>query len=206
MKCNVMERNLANIFEIVVDSVPEREALVAGSRRLTLAALDERANRLADVLARAGIGPGDHVAAYLYNGTEFVETMLAAFKLQAAVVNVNYRYVAAELDYVLRDSDSKAIVYDTRFARTLAEVDAALAELGARLAVGDGDAVPGSEGYEEALATGCPNRPAIQRTGEARYLLYTGVPRAARRGCCGATPTFWPWDSEISTAPRLKKK
>ena len=174
MKCGDMERNLANIFEIVVDAVPEREALVAGSRRLTLAALDERANRLADVLTRAGIGPGDHVAAYLYNGTEFVETMLAAFKLQAAVVNVNYRYVAAELEYVLRDSDARAIVYDTRFVRTLADVHADLAELGARLAVGGGETVTGSEDYEEALAAGSPNRPAIERTGDDRYLLYTG--------------------------------
>ncbi|HEY0396967.1 MAG TPA: AMP-binding protein, partial [Acidimicrobiia bacterium] len=119
-----MERNLADIFEVVVDAVPEREALVCGDRRLTYAALDERANRLAHHLAGAGVGAGDHVAAYLYNGTEFVETMLAAFKLRAAVVNVNYRYVAAELAYLLADSDAKAVVYDTRFAPTLAEVEA----------------------------------------------------------------------------------
>src|SRR2546423_725730 len=135
-----MERNLADIFEVVVDSVPEREALVVGfgDRRLTYAALDQRANRLAHHLAAAGIGPGDHVAAYLYNGNEFVETMLAAFKLRAAVVNVNYRYVADELEYVLRDSDARAVVYDARFTTTLAEVieDGGLPLLGTRLAVG----------------------------------------------------------------------
>jgi len=169
-----MERNLADIFEIVVDAVPDREALVAGDRRLTFAALDERANRLAHHLADAGIGAGDHVAAYLYNGTEFVETMLAAFKLRAAVVNVNYRYVATELEYVLRDSDAKAIVYDTRFAATLAEVDASLPKLGARLAVGDGERVAGSTAYEEALAAASPVRPQIARTGDDLYLLYTG--------------------------------
>jgi acyl-CoA synthetase (AMP-forming)/AMP-acid ligase II len=177
-----LHRNLADIFEIVVDAVPEQEALVAGDRRLTFAALDERANRLAAVLAGAGIGPGDHVAAYLYNGTEFVETMLAAFKLRAAVVNVNYRYVAAELDYLLRDSDARAIVYDTRFTPTLAEVTdgpgcEGLPLLGAHLAVGDGDdggPVPRSQAYEEALAAASPARPALERTGDDRYLLYTG--------------------------------
>jgi 3-oxocholest-4-en-26-oate---CoA ligase len=169
-----MERNLADIFEVVVDAVPDREALVCGDRRLTYAALDERANRLADHLAGAGIGPGDHVAAYLYNGTEFVETMLAAFKLRAAVVNVNYRYVAAELDYLLSDSDARAIVYDTRFTPVLAEVEARLPELGARLAVGAGDVVAGSIPYEEALAAARPVRPEIHRTGDDRYLLYTG--------------------------------
>src|SRR3712207_6207680 len=109
-----MERNLADIFEVVVDAVPDREALVVGDRRLTYAELDERANRLADHLAGAGVGVGHHVAAYLYNGCEFVETMLAAFKLRAAVVNVNYRYVAGELAYLLADCDARAIVYDTR--------------------------------------------------------------------------------------------
>src|SRR5207248_2607448 len=169
-----MQRNLADIFEVVVDTVPDREALVCGDRRLTYAALDERADRLAHHLADAGVGPGDHVAAYLYNGTEFVETMLAAFKLRAAVVNVNYRYVAAEVDYLLRDSDTRAVVYDTRFTATLAEVAGGLPRLGARLAVGAGDAVPGSVPYEEALAAAPPVRPAISRTGDDVYLLYTG--------------------------------
>jgi acyl-CoA synthetase (AMP-forming)/AMP-acid ligase II len=169
-----MERNLADIFEVVVDAVPDREALVAGDRRLTYAALDERANRLAHHLAAAGLGPGDHVAAYLYNGSEFVETMLAAFKLRAAVVNVNYRYVAKELEYVLRDSDAKAIVYDTRFTATLAEVEGGLPLLGARLAVGSGEMVAGSTPYEAALAAASPVRPQIRRTGDDLYLLYTG--------------------------------
>ena len=169
-----MQRNLADIFEVVVDTVPDREALVCGDRRLTYAALDGRADRLAQHLADAGVGPGDHVAAYLYNGTEFVETMLAAFKLRAAVVNVNYRYVAAEVDYLLRDSDTRAVVYDTRFTATLAEVAGGLPRLGARLAVGAGDAVPGSVPYEEALAAAPPVRPAISRTGDDVYLLYTG--------------------------------
>ena len=134
-----LQRNLADIFELVADTVPDREALVVRGmggvppttaaeaakeldRRLTYAELDERANRLAHHLAAAGIGPGDHVAAYLYNSNEFIETMLAAFKLRAAVVNVNYRYVATELEYLLRDSDAKAIIYDPRFAATLADV------------------------------------------------------------------------------------
>ena len=183
-----MERNLADIFEVVVDAVPDREALVVGfgDRRLTYAALDERANRLAHHLAAGGIGPGDHVAAYLYNGCEFIETMLAAFKLRAAVVNVNYRYVAAELEYVLRDSDAKAIVYDTRFTATLAEVETGLPLLGLRLAVGGGEGgephlpprtqtIPGSAAYEEALASTSPVRPAeVSRTGDDLYLLYTG--------------------------------
>ncbi|HEU5447406.1 MAG TPA: AMP-binding protein, partial [Acidimicrobiia bacterium] len=161
-----LQRNLADIFELVADTVPDREALVVGDRRLTYAELDERANRLAHHLAAAGIVPGDHVAAYLYNSSEFIETMLAAFKLRAAVVNVNYRYVATELEYLLRDSDAKAIIYDPRFAATLADVEKELPKLGIQLAAG----AP----YEEALAAASPVRPEISRTGDDLYLLYTG--------------------------------
>jgi acyl-CoA synthetase (AMP-forming)/AMP-acid ligase II len=168
-----VEFNLADIFELVADTVPDREAVVCGGRRLTFAGLEERANRLAHHLAAAGVGPGDHVACYLYNGTEYLETMLAAYKLRAAAVNINYRYVAGELRYVLADSDAKAIVFDSRFAATLAEAAGELPLLGARLAVGpppDGDAVP----YEDALAQFSPERDFGPRSGDDLYVLYTG--------------------------------
>ena len=151
--------NFADVWEMAADRVPEREALVVGTQRRTYAELEERANRLADHFARAGIGPGDHVAAYLYNGSEFLETMLAAFKLRAAVVNVNYRYVAAELAYVLADSDARAIVYDPRFTATLDEVASELGKLTERLAIGDD--------YEAALAAASPVRLISGWTGDA---------------------------------------
>src|ERR1700716_2304834 len=106
-----MQYKLADLWERVVDTVPERESLVCGDRRLTYALADERANRLAHHLAEEGVGPGDHVALYLYNGTEYVEGMLAAFKLRAVPVNVNYRYVEEELRYLLADADARAVVF-----------------------------------------------------------------------------------------------
>jgi len=105
-----MEFNLADLFEIVVDTVPDREAIVAGDRRLTYRDLDARVNRLAHHLAANGVGAGDHVALYLYNGSEYLEGMLAAFKLRAVPINVNYRYVEEELRYLLDDSDAVAVV------------------------------------------------------------------------------------------------
>ncbi len=92
-----MELNLADLFESLVDVIPERLAAVCGDRRLTYRALDERANRLANALAARGVGAGDHVGLYLYNCAEFLEAILAAFKLRAVPINVNYRYVEDEL-------------------------------------------------------------------------------------------------------------
>jgi acyl-CoA synthetase (AMP-forming)/AMP-acid ligase II len=97
--------NMADIWEMAADAVPGREALVVGRQRRTYAQLEDRANRLANHLAGRGIGPGDHVALYLENCPEYLEAMLAAWKLRAVTINVNHRYVADELRYLLDDSD-----------------------------------------------------------------------------------------------------
>jgi acyl-CoA synthetase (AMP-forming)/AMP-acid ligase II len=173
-----MEFNLADLWEAVVDAVPDREALVCGPRRLSFAGLDERANRLAHVLAGRGIGAGDHVALYLYNGTEYLEGMLAAFKLRAVPVNVNYRYVEEELRYLLDDSDARAVIFDRTFAPKLLAVQDQLPELAVYLTVDDGsDADLGRLGaldYEAALRDVDPGRDFEPRSADDLYILYTG--------------------------------
>src|SRR5215470_6290598 len=157
-----MQYNLADLWERVVDTVPDREAFVCGDRRLSYAEADERANRLAHYLADQGVGAGDPVALYLYNGTEYLEGMLAAFKLRAVPVNVNYRYVEEELRYLLDDADAKAIVFHREFAPKLEAVGDALPLLRSFIAVDDGcgadlDALAAVE-YEQALTKGSPER------------------------------------------------
>jgi acyl-CoA synthetase (AMP-forming)/AMP-acid ligase II len=173
-----MEFNLADLWEGVVDAVPDHEALVCGPRRLTYAEADARVNRLAHALASRGIGPGDHVGLYLYNGTEYLEGMLAAYKIRAVPINVNYRYVAEELRYLLDDSDAHAVVFHRTFAPTLASVASSLPGLRTRLVVEDGsdadltglDAVD----YDAALADASPTRDFGTRSADDLYILYTG--------------------------------
>ena len=173
-----MEYNLADLWEKIVDTTPEREAFVAKDRRLTFAQADERATRLAHALAARGVGPGDHVALYLFNGTEYLEAMLAAFKIRAVPVNVNYRYVEDELRYLLSDSNAKAVVFHREFAPKLAAIRADLPLLGTYLAVDDGsgadlgplDAVD----YEQTLAESSATRDFEPRSADDHYILYTG--------------------------------
>src|SRR5690348_11210772 len=105
-----MTFQLADLFEAVADADPDREVLVVGDRRLTYRDLDERANRLAHVLRAHGVGPGEAVGLQLANGSEYVEGMLAAFKLRAIPVNINYRYVERELRYLYEDSGIVALL------------------------------------------------------------------------------------------------
>ena len=160
-----MEYNLADLWEAVVDAVPDREALICGERRLTFAEADDRMNRLAHVLRARGIGPGDHVALYLYNGTEYLEAMVAAFKIRAVPVNVNYRYVEDELRYLLADSDAKAVVFHREFAPKLEAIRDDLPLLTTFIAVDDDSGADlaglGALDYDAALASARP-RPRLR--------------------------------------------
>jgi 3-oxocholest-4-en-26-oate---CoA ligase len=173
-----MEFNLADLWEAVVDAVPDKEALVCRTRRLSYAAADERANRLAHTLAAQGVGAGDHVALYLYNGTEYLEGMLAAFKIRAVPINVNYRYVEEELRYLLTDSDAKAVVFHRTFAPKLTAIRDQLPELGVYVSVDDdsGADLSGLDApdYESALADADPDRDFPARSADDLYILYTG--------------------------------
>jgi 3-oxocholest-4-en-26-oate---CoA ligase len=161
--------NFADMWELAVDAVGDREALVVGEQRRTYPQLEDHANRLADALAERGIGPGDHVALYLENCVEYVEAMLALFKLRAVPINVNYRYVADELRYLLDNSDSVAVLTQPSLRPT---VDAV---------TGGGEHVPSvrfviSTGadYDRILAESSPERRAIERSGNDHYIIYTG--------------------------------
>jgi acyl-CoA synthetase (AMP-forming)/AMP-acid ligase II len=171
-----MSFNLAELFERVARAVPEREALVTEQRRLTYAQLDERASRLADHLARQGIGRGDHVGLHLLNGTEYIEGMLAAFKLSAVPVNINYRYVERELAYLYDNADLAAIVFHRAFGPAVGAAAASCPRLRTFLVVDDGSGAPHPDaaGYEPALAAATPGREFGGRSGDDLYIAYTG--------------------------------
>jgi 3-oxocholest-4-en-26-oate---CoA ligase len=162
--------NLGDLFEAVVDAVPDHEAVVDGATRLTYRQLDERANRVAGGLAARGIGPGDAVAIALRNGHEHLELVLGLFKLGAVGVNVNVRYTAAEVRALLTDAGAVAVVHEPDLAPLVQGV-AALRVLVAR-----------GPAYEAMLAAASPTRLPGPRDGDATFLLYTGGTTGAPKG------------------------
>jgi 3-oxocholest-4-en-26-oate---CoA ligase len=190
------DHNVAALHEAIAAAVPERDCIVAeGGPALTWAEVTERTRRLAGVLQAAGLSlrsdpaggepwesPHDHVALYLLNSPAYLEGMLGAWKARCAPVNVNYRYVAGELAYVLRDSGARAVVVGNRFAATLGEVLADLPDVRLVLQVDDGVDAPlldGAVPYEDALAAAEPVAPVApagpgELSPDDRYILYTG--------------------------------
>ena len=107
-----MKFNLADVFETVADSVPERIALSYQGRQISYAELDTLSNQVAHLFAGAGIGAFDNVALFLKNSIEHVTSLLGLLKVRAVPVNVNYRYTNAELQYIFDNSDSRAIIVE----------------------------------------------------------------------------------------------
>ncbi|WP_407554346.1 acyl-CoA synthetase [Streptomyces sp. Pv4-95] len=181
-----MEYNLADLFESIVDTVPDREALVyvdhpgtGDERRLTYAELDRAANRLAHHLRDRGIGPGHHVGLHLYNGVEYLQALYACLKIRAVPVNVNYRYVEEELAYLYRDADLVALVFDAEFTARVATALPRAGRLRHLVRVG----TPPSDAPEpgirpvplaEAEAAGSPERGFGPRSADDQIVIYTG--------------------------------
>src|SRR5699024_4056486 len=124
--------------ENAVDTVPQRTAVVCGDRRVTFAELEQRANRMAHHLAANGVGPGDHIGVYARNSIETLEAMIAAYKLRAIAINVNYRYVHGELRYLFNNADIVALVHDQSYADTVAGVLPECPQLKHVIAIADG--------------------------------------------------------------------
>jgi acyl-CoA synthetase (AMP-forming)/AMP-acid ligase II len=170
--------NLADLFEAAVDAFPDREYLVVDGRRLTYRQMDERANRLAHHLAAAGVGPGDHVGIYALNSAEWVETAWAVFKLRAVWININFRYVEDELRYLFSNADLVALVHQRQFAPRVATLLPELPALRHVIVIDDDSAEPDPRhdavDFEQAVASGSPERDFAPRSGDDLYILYTG--------------------------------
>jgi acyl-CoA synthetase (AMP-forming)/AMP-acid ligase II len=178
--------NLSQVFEAVAEANPDRQALVTAPRTLTYRELSDESRRFAHALAGRGLGcrversqlaghesGQDHLAIYLYNGPEFLVGMLGAYGARVAPFNVNYRYVAEELRYILANSGAKAILVHDAFAPTLAEVlDGD--ELIVQVPDDSGNGLlPGAVRYDDFLAEGSTD-PLPERSPDDLYILYTG--------------------------------
>lgn len=95
---------------------PDRVAFIHDGREFTYRDVESRANRLARVLAAAGIGRGDRVAYLGPNHPTLLETLFAAGLLGAAFVPLNTRLAAPELAYILRDSGATALLWSPRLS------------------------------------------------------------------------------------------
>lgn len=169
----------ADVWEAIAAAQPEHPAHIQGGRVMTWAAFDARADALAAHLIAAGLEHQAKIAAFLYNGPEYLETYYAAFKGGFAPVNTNYRYGPEELAYLFDNADAQAVVFNAGFADVLEKVRARLPGVKCWIALAEpGHAVPAwAEDYDAIVASAPAQRPVRApwgRSGDDLLLLYTG--------------------------------
>ncbi len=189
-----MALNIADLFEHAVDAVPERLAIACGDAEISYRDLEARTNQLAHCLAAAGVGVGDHVGVYGRNSIELVEAFLAAYKLRAIPVNVNYRYVEAELRYLFSEAELKALVFDRQYGDKVAALRPDFPDLRRALAIDDGSGAalpPGAVDFATAIAGESADRDFGPRSPDDIYLLYTGGTTGYPKGVLWRQEDVW---------------
>ncbi|MCF8608922.1 AMP-binding protein [Gordonia sp. HY285] len=215
------ELNYATIWEAIADANPSREALVHGSTRRTWREFDDRAARIANALLDSGLKRGSKVAQLLYNCTEFAEVYFATIKIRAAPFSVNYRYVGAEIKYLLDNADAEALVYHASLRDRVVDLLPNVKSLKIAIEVDDsghavGSLVPhGVHAYNEVVSDFDPAE-RIVRDGSDVTISYTGGTTGMPKGVTipmgpaieelmGAVPLLF-GDSPVTSVDELLRR
>jgi fatty-acyl-CoA synthase len=176
---------------------PAHEAIVFRDERVSYGQLKARADAFALGLVALGLERGDHVVLWMPNRVEWNVAHLAIAKAGCVTVTCNSRYKALEVEYVLRQSDAKALILADRFdaagvdyLELLREVDASNPRLAAlRHVIVLGSSVPaGCRPWAEVEALGRGNDPRVlERIGvtpdDPAAMLYTSGTTGEPKGC-----------------------
>ena len=187
-----MELNFATSWEAISDEIPESDALLCGDVRRSWRDYDDRAARMAAVLAELDLPIAANVGLALYNGPEYSEAQFACFKQRVTPFNVNFRYTAKELHSLLEGADAQALFFDASLADAVGEIRAELPKLRLLVQVG-GKATPDwAQDYEALIAQ---HQPAtrIERSPDDLWMLFTGGTTGNPKG------VMWPHANMIQT-------
>lgn len=168
-----MAINFGDLLDEVVKHQPDKLALTSSVGDLTWAEFDARTNALARGLQSLSATPGDKVCFLLYNTAEYIELLAACFKARMVHANVNYRYLPAELEYVITDADAAILVYDERLSERVEALSEACKSRIKRVVTG---AEQGSaDAAFEGLISGNASQPLdVERSPEDLIFIYTG--------------------------------
>ncbi len=194
-----MALNIADLFEHAVDAAPDKPAVKVGDVVISYTELEAESNRLAHFFASRGIGAGDHVGVYAKNSIEHVIAVLAILKVRAVAINVNYRYVEGELNYLFENADLVALVHERPYADLVALCAPKHEKLQTVVVIPDvldptSDAdISSYDGVllADAVDGQSPERDFAERSNDDLHIIYTGGTTGFPKGVMWRHEDFW---------------
>ena len=170
-----MDFHFATAWEQVADLYPNRTAVICDGKALSWKDYERRAASIAALLQAHGLGAGSKAGLYLHNSNEYQEAQFGIFKVGGCPINVNYRYKADELVYLLDNSDAEAVFFQACYAMRIWEIKDRLPKVKLFVQVDDGTEalLDFAVDYERSVRDHQPALP-IERDPEGVYMLYTG--------------------------------
>lgn len=172
--------NLLEVFDSNVRKFQTKEYIRYNGTGISYTETYLNSLKTAGILKGYGIRKGDRIALFCYNSPSFIFMLLGAWRLGAVVVPVNHKLKARELDYILKDSGAKLLLFDAQLesvVRDIANVVTAISTVGK---------VAGTDEFEELLKTAAPLQTQdICRPdpGMTAQLLYTSGTTGQPKGC-----------------------
>jgi acyl-CoA synthetase (AMP-forming)/AMP-acid ligase II len=163
---------------------PNKTAIVSSLDTQTYAQLWSRVCRLSSALTRLGISPGDRIALLMQNGRRYIEIYQAAALMGIAVVPLNFRFVASEIEYVVNHAGAQALLFDAAFADTVDSLRMKLPSVADRYIVTDAAEGLATRSYEALVASGSETPPPEPADLSACYFQgYTSGTTGFPKGC-----------------------
>ncbi|WP_448586317.1 AMP-binding protein [Thermaurantiacus sp.] len=160
------------VYSALGGSLGAAPALIHGETVIDWAGFDRMTNALARAFLASGAGPDSKVAHLMRNSPAYLLTTGAAFKARMVHVNVNYRYAAPELRYILDNSDAHIVVFDAEFAPLLEAIRRELPLV--KLWVTVGGEPPAWAVAFDALAAGPADPVGADHQWSDLFFIYTG--------------------------------
>lgn len=189
-----MRNNLGLFLQKRAFLSPDLEGYVEsdGSQRLTFAELDASCNQVANALRSAGIEKGERVGLLLMNSREFMEAYFALAKVGAVVVPLNWRLVPDELEFILKDSGTKRLIFGDEFVDAVAELnsrgDKTDIEHWLHVQGGDTEIAHFAESYQAFRDAAPVAAPQIDSgDDDMLYIMYTSGTTGCPRASCTRT-------------------
>jgi acyl-CoA synthetase (AMP-forming)/AMP-acid ligase II len=168
--------NFGDIIDGVASALaPGAPAFIHDGRVITWAEATKATNNLARALLARGVEPGSRIAIYMRNRPEYLLTLAAGWKSRLTHVNVNYRYTAPEVSYILDNADSQTVVFSSEFRPVIETIQPSLPGVRAWIEVcDDGETSAFSERFDCLCEAGSGEPLDIARAPDDQFFIYTG--------------------------------